>query len=84
MHSEEFKDYFSQNHFGVNSEYGFIHITLNKKYYFPGQLVRGRVYVQLTKPIRTNQAILKINGEENNGYATKVKHKKLKKTASQK
>jgi len=82
MHSEEFKEYFSLNHFYSNPQYGYIHITVNKEYYFPGQLVRGRVYVQLTKTIRTNQAVLKINGIENNGYSSKKKKPKL--TAAQK
>ena len=75
MHSEEFKTYFRRNHIQQNSNYGFIHITLNNEYYFPGQLVRGRVYVQLTKNIHTNQAILKISGEENNGYVQKKQAK---------
>jgi pyocin large subunit-like protein len=71
MKSEEFKEYFKRNHIQVTPEYGYIHINLNKAYYFPGQIVRGRVYVQLTQQIQTTQAILKISGEENNGYDSK-------------
>lgn len=71
MRTEEFKEYFKTNELQVNPEYGFIHIVLNNAFYFPGQMVRGRVYVQLCKSIKTLQAILKINGEENVGIPQK-------------
>jgi len=63
--SEEFEKYFIDNDIQVNPNYGFIHITLNNKYYFPGQMVRGRVFVHLCQKIKTSQAILKISAEEN-------------------
>lgn len=75
MKSEQFKEYFKRKHIQVTPDYGYIHINLNKAYYFPGQIVKGRVYVQLTQQIQTTQAILKISGEENNGYDSKQEMK---------
>lgn len=76
MRTEEFKEYYKSNNIQVNPKYGFMHISLNNSYYFPGQIVRGRVYVQLIRTIRTTQAILKINGEENTGIPIR-KHLKV-------
>lgn len=72
MRTDSFKDYFRENHFHVHPKFGYMHIILNHDYYFPGQIVRGRVYVQLTKTIKTSQAVLKITCEEDTGVVQKT------------
>lgn len=71
MRSEEFRDYFKDKSIQINANYGYIHFMVNKEYYFPGEIVRGRIYVHLNKTIKTSQAILKITAEENTGIELK-------------
>ena len=64
--TDEFKNFVSQNRINVHSKYGYIFCHVYKPFYFPGEIVRGSIILDLFNPLpkTKNQINLRFSGRE--------------------
>jgi len=54
VQSDEFKHFVTSNDVYVNSKFGYIYIHLCKPYYFPGEIVRGSIILDVFNQLPKN------------------------------
>lgn len=67
--SHEFKEFVKRENIRVDDKQGYMYIHLYKPFYFPGEIVRGSIIIDLFNPLpkKNNEIKLKFYGYENVG-----------------
>lgn len=58
--SEEFKQFEKKHQLMINEKYGYMYIHFYKPFYFPGEIIRGSILMDLFNPLPKNVDELKL------------------------
>ena len=73
----EFEKFTKKHSFRYNPDIGIICLLLNRDFYFPGQLVRGRCYIHLYRTMPASQIVIRLDAKE---YGAGIHSKKFLET----